>query len=185
MNAGSVSNGGPAGNTPAPQTSSSPGVPNYPTGQPSSLSQNDLVNLIRDWVGDKSLKTQLEFYLNNNPITPKAAHKLITLFLFALNSSIVVSNIPTEREAMKLKALYKIMRAQFPMGLTRFDLNDTTLHVISGIDHLYANQLFRAAKGFTMKRVGTHTIESHYREEGTQPEQQEQNVLSRASKFLR
>lgn len=159
--------------------------PSYPAGTPSSLSTNDLVNLIRDWVNDKSLKVQLEYYLTSSPITPKATHKLITLFLFALNSSIVVSNIPTEHEAMKLKALYKIMRAQFPMGLTRFDLSDTTLHVIAGIDHLYANQLFRAAKGFTMKRVGTHTIESHYREEGTQPEQQERDTYAKAKGLFR
>lgn len=157
---------------------------NYPVGTPSSISQNDLVNLIRDWVNDKALKHQLEYYLTYSPITPKASHKLITLFLFALNASIVVSNIPSERESQRLKARYKILVAQFPMGLTRFDLNDTVLHVIAGVDHLYENQLFRAAKGFTMKRVGTHTVESHYKEEMPQTEHQEQTALSRAGKFF-
>ncbi len=131
----------------------------YPVQPPTTIAENELINLVRDFVLDETLKSRLEYYLKYNPLTPKATHKLISFLCFSINVAVTVSNIPTREDARKLNARYKLQRALLPNGLTKFDMTDTYLHILAGIDHCYTNQLFRAAQGFTMKQIHTHTLE--------------------------
>lgn len=154
----------------------------YPDAQASASTDNELINLIRDFIIDKSLKAQLEYHLKHNPLTPKASHKIKMFFLFALNQQFVTSNIPTKDdnlEQRRLQARYKLMTAQLPLGLTRYDINDTYINLLSGIDHCYQNQLLRARNGFTMKRVSTQTIESADQNTQEQQNQEERTLLQK------
>lgn len=133
---------------------------------------------------DKSIKKQLEYYLKYNLLTPHAKHKLITFLLFCINHNITTSNIPGEKGARRLMARYKIVRAQLPLGLTRFDLNDTFMHIVSSIDLHFLNQEYRAAGGFTMKQIRTQTFNTGM-EGGFQPQQPEpQDTISRLKKRI-
>lgn len=157
----------------------------YPEAQATASTDNEFVNLIRDFVIDKSLKAQFEYFLKYQPPTPKAAHKLKIFLLFCINSQFVTSNIPTGKdliEQRRLQARYKLIVAQLPLGLTRYDINDSFIHLTSLIDHLYQNQLLRARGGFTMKRVSTKTIEAGgfgQNQGKDEQERSEQSILQR------
>lgn len=157
----------------------------YPDAQATASTDNEFVNLIRDFVIDKSLKAQFEYYLKYQPPTPKASHKLKIFLLFCINSQFVTSNIPTGKdliEQRRLQARYKLIVAQLPLGLTRYDINDSFIHLTSLIDHLYQNQLLRARGGFTMKRVSTKTIEAGgfgQDHQGNEQEKSERSILQK------
>jgi hypothetical protein len=154
----------------------------YPDVQATAAASQDLVNLVRDFVIDKSLKAQLEYFLQHQPPTPKAAHKIKTFFLFCINAQFVTSNIPTREEMIeqrRLQAQFRLIEAQLPLGLTKYDMNDTYIHTTSLIEHLYRNQLLRARNGFTMKRVGTKTFEAGGFDQKDEQEKSEQGILKR------
>lgn len=129
------------------------------------------------------MKSQLEYYLKCRPLSPNATHKVKTYFLFALNSQFVTSNIPTDHdnvEQQKLYLRYKMMKTSIPLGLTKYDINDTFIHIIGMIDHLYYNQLLRARAGFTFKRISTQTFESSDMSQSTpRQDKDEQTILQK------
>lgn len=138
----------------------------YPDFIASSSSDSEFINLVRDLITDVTQQKQLDFYLKKNPLTPKARYKLKMYYRAVMNPALVVSNYKNEKQAERLHARYKIIKSQLTLGLTRYDINDSFMHVISIIDHAYMNQQYRAYGGFTMKRISTTTTENVNRDIG-------------------
>jgi len=123
------------------------------------LTDNEFVNLIRD-ITDLALRKDLDFYLSSNPLTHKAMHKLKIYYRGVINMGMVVSNIKGQREFERLTDKYNVLKVEIPLGLTLYDMNDTFTHVVDIIDLNFLNQLYRAAGGFHMRRIGTQTSEA-------------------------
>ncbi len=138
----------------------------YPDFIASSAADSEFINLVRDLITDVTQQKQLDFYLKKNPLTHKAKYKLKMYYRAVMNPALVVSNYKNEKQAERLHARYKIIKSQLTLGLTRYDINDSFMHVISIIDHAYMNQQYRAYGGFTMKRISTTTTENVNRDIG-------------------
>jgi hypothetical protein len=149
------------------------------------VTDNEFVNLVRD-ITDLSLRKDLDFYLRQNPLTPRAMHKLKVFYRGVINMGIVVSNIRNSKEFERLVDKYNILRVELPLGLTLYDMNDSFTHVIDIIDLNFLNQLYRATGGFHMRRISTQTNEQITQEASGQAEQQQsQSVWQRLNVMQR
>jgi len=149
------------------------------------VTDNEFVNLVRD-ITDLSLRKDLDFYLRQNPLTPRAMHKLKVFYRGVINMGIVVSNIRNSKEFERLVDKYNILRVELPLGLTLYDMNDSFTHVIDIIDLNFLNQLYRATGGFHMRRISTQTNEQITQEAaGAAEQQQSQSVWQRLNVMQR
>lgn len=136
------------------------------------VTDNEFVNLVRD-ITDLSLRKDLDFFLRQNPLTPRAMHKLRIYYRGVINMGMVVSNIRSNRDFDRLVDKYNVLRVELPLGLTLYDMNDSFTHVLDIIDLNFLNQLYRATGGFHMRRISTQTNETL---DGNSPQETDQTA---------
>ena len=125
----------------------------------------------------------LASYILSNKFTPRAKKKLITFMRNLLDREYAVTKLDPQdsgKQFWMLRDKLQILKAEFPLGLTKYDMSPELQWVLSSIDMKWLAKVYRSMGGFERKSIQTSRHEIH---DGRPPVEEEEQEHSRKRWF--
>jgi hypothetical protein len=122
-------------------------------------------------------------YIESNKFTPRARRKLTVFLRNLLDREYALTKLDSGdsgKQFYMLRDKLQILKAEFPLGLTKYDMNPELQWVLSSMDMKWLAKVYRAMGGFERIRIQTHRHEITPHET---PEQIEEKEHSRRRWF--
>ena len=118
---------------------------------------NELVRLLSTITTDEFTPHLISF-IQANKFTPRAKNKLITFLRQILDREYALTKLDSSnggRDFLMLRDRLHILKAEFPLGLTKYDMSPEAQWVLSNIDMKWLAKIYRSKGGFERIRLQT------------------------------
>jgi len=149
---------------------------------PEEYYDNELVKFLSK-ISNDEFTPHLVSYIRENRFTPRAQKKLVALLRNVLDREYAITKLDNSdggKQFYMLRDKFQILKAEFPLGLTKYDMSPEIQWVLSNIDMKWLAKVYRSIGGFERIRIQTtrHEITPH-----ETPEQIEEKEHSRRRWF--